>query len=786
VSLALSATPAQATMAPTLHLPANCTKKDAADDVTTTFEKPYWFCDDGVPMAGGTNPNVGGLSAITVPAKYGAPPATFDDLPLKAGDAAAVAGADPGTGDIALDVDISLPDAAPSGSGYPVVFMMHGCCSGNKTSWEAPTLDSSGEKWHYNNAWFAARGYVVVTYTARGFVGAQPTNRGSTGETQLDSRSYEINDFQALACNVFAEVDGGAFEDVDGHAGLDEIDPSRMVVTGGSYGGGFAWLAATDPTWSCTADTPASGQPMSLAAAAPRYGWTDLAYTLVPNGTHMVRETDPITNTQGCADGPVDLDGMSTCSPPLSPVGVPKRSIVTALYSTGNSAGDHTTFPPSITADFTCLTSTYPAEGNPLCTNTLSTSLPEFIRERSAYYQNHWFNDIGSMPSQRVPIYNAATFSDPLFPSYENRRMAKRIRAVEPSYPIKQYYGDYQHFVQNKAKEWGDLCLPDRRVCQLADYPGGNLNADPPNLVAGPAGTGVTTRLNKFIDNYALPAGGFGAVPANVTPDVTASLQICDAANPEPGERITTDPASSNFDALAPNTLTVNITGNQTTTSTVPGNSHATAADPLGNLLFNGGRCPSHAGPNSVAPEVGVASYTSDALAGPATMIGSTRVTVDFDLTGGTTDGLQLNARLYDVAPDGSAKMVDRGPRRITPEEEIGGQVVFDLHGNGWRFPTGHRVRVELAQDDEPFVKRTDVPSSMTLSHLNLVIPTVEASTTAGGTADPKPSVPQNPSTPASSSSPAPSTPRTKCKTKKKGKKGLAAAKCKKKKKKKR
>ena len=81
-----------------------------------------------------------------------------------------------------------------------MIVMMHGCCGGNKTSWEADTVDAARREWHYNNAWFASRGYVVVTYTARGFVNNQ--NRGSTGETQLDSRSFEINDYQALACNV--------------------------------------------------------------------------------------------------------------------------------------------------------------------------------------------------------------------------------------------------------------------------------------------------------------------------------------------------------------------------------------------------------------------------------------------------------------------------------------------------------------------------------------------------------------------------------------------------------
>src|SRR5256885_1252112 len=73
---------------------------------------------------------------------------------------------------------------------------MHGCCQGSKGDWERNSFDPSREQWHYNNAWFASRGYVVLNYTARGF---RSGTRGSTGQSQLDSRLFEINDFQYLA-----------------------------------------------------------------------------------------------------------------------------------------------------------------------------------------------------------------------------------------------------------------------------------------------------------------------------------------------------------------------------------------------------------------------------------------------------------------------------------------------------------------------------------------------------------------------------------------------------------
>ena len=49
--------------------------------------------------------------------------------------------------------------------------------------------------------------------------------------------------------------------------------------------------------------------------------------------------------------------------------------------------------------------------------------------------------------------------------------------------------------------------------------------------------------------------------------------------------------------------------------------------------------------------------------------------------------------------------------------------MTFELHGNGWRFEAGHSVRIELTQDDEPFLVNSDVPSSLTLQGVRLRVP---------------------------------------------------------------
>ena len=100
-------------------------------------------------------------------------------------------------GFVTLDVDISRPTTPAPPGGYPLLVVHARLLRGRQDDWRAPDF-GTGEHWHYNNAWFASRGYVVVNYTSRGFRN-QPATGGSTGETQLDSRLYEINDFQYLA-----------------------------------------------------------------------------------------------------------------------------------------------------------------------------------------------------------------------------------------------------------------------------------------------------------------------------------------------------------------------------------------------------------------------------------------------------------------------------------------------------------------------------------------------------------------------------------------------------------
>jgi len=168
----------------------------------------------------------------------------------------------------------------------------------------------------------------------------------------------------------------------------------------------------------------------------------------------------------------------------------------------------------------------------------------------------------------------------------------------------------------------------------------------------------------------------------------------------------------------------------KTTMNKVAAIGHALDADPILNLVAHGGQCPVE----TSAAGTGVATYESDPLPKAATMLGAALLSIDYMAS--TATGLELNARVYDLFPDGTtAVMVDRGVRSLA---SASGTVDYYLHGNGWQFPAGHKIRIEVAQDDGPYVKASDTTSTATLTRVTLRIPTREGSVrTVGGTSLP-------------------------------------------------
>ena len=170
---------------------------------------------------------------------------------------------------VPLDVDVTLP--ATGDGPFPTILLLHGLGQ-TKTAFEG-----TGS---YSTVAFARRGYAVVTPTARGFgnscgVPASRTAGCEQGFTRLDDMRYEIHDIQYLAGLL---VDGGI------------VRPDAIGATGVSYGGGASTMLAylrdrvRNVDGSFSPWTSPNGTPLRIAAAWPRWLWTNGASIFTRNG----------------------------------------------------------------------------------------------------------------------------------------------------------------------------------------------------------------------------------------------------------------------------------------------------------------------------------------------------------------------------------------------------------------------------------------------------------------------------------------------------------------------
>lgn len=331
-----------------------------------------------------------------------------------------------------LDVDVSIPDSATGA--LPLMVMLHGW-GNSKTDFESTTLAGNGTNtYDWNNAWFASHGWAVLNYTARGFhqscgkengVPVYLTNLGCyfrSSWTHLADRRWEVHDTQFLAGRL---VDVGVAQ------------PTKIAVTGDSYGGGQSWQLALAQdqvlaTYGVLSPwTSPSGTPMHLAAAIPQFTWTDLLQALVDNGT--------------ASDG---LNGAVN-GDHTTPLGVDKQSYVDGLFALGAETAQYAPPQDDTTADlvswFAGINAGEPYSANPEVANAVQ----QIVQFRSPYY----------MPAptlaNAVPIFNPQGITDPLFPGIQSLQMVNKLRAVSASYPVWTMYGDLGHaYAGNPTALW--------------------------------------------------------------------------------------------------------------------------------------------------------------------------------------------------------------------------------------------------------------------------------------------------------------------------------------------
>lgn len=535
-----------------------------------------------------------------------------------------------------LDSDLTLPAGTTPNGGYPLLVMMHGW-GGDKTYWEAKDFCSttSADACDYNNVWFASRGYAVLTLTARGF-------HASQSYTHLSDMRWEVHDTQYLAGLL---VDAGVAQPAVG-------------VTGLSYGGGQTWLLAVLADRVMNVDGSLSrwrspaGTPLHVAAAVPKYGWSDLADALQPNGRS--------------ADGVLSPNGDRT-----NPFGIEKKSYVDYFYQSGLQNGRYAAAGQDPTADITTWYTEISAGESPATATYAPGIIDQITTYRSAYYQDALIAaDVAD--KRETPVFDVQGWTDSLFPEAQAASMVEKLHANDPAWPAYMYASNLGHPVADNSSfaEWSVINKAATAFLDLHVRRSGGAN---------PAATyqeQVVTCDGSAGQVYSGLAGA-----AQVTLESSAAGHV--TANPAD------DPAAATDDPIA------------------------VAAQHGGN-----GACVQLA---TDPPDAGASTSWMFPVCATFTLLGEPSLQLDAAVAGSDAE---INARLWDVAPDGSATLVTRQAYRWTGAAGPV-SVGYALAGSAWTFAAGHQIRIQVTQNDAPYLRLDNYASSITYGSMKLTLPTV-------------------------------------------------------------
>ncbi len=532
---------------------------------------------------------------------------------------------------VPLDVDLTLPAGDVPDGGYPLLVMMHGW-GDSKTNFESSVFCDPLVAVHcnYNNLWFANRGYAVLTYTARGFHGScgpDSPNYSSPacarGWTHLADMRYEARDTQYLAGLL---VDAGAAK-------------PGIGVTGLSYGGGQSWLLAMlanqvmDTNGGLSPWQSPNGRPMKIAAAVPRYTWTDLVDSLQPNGRS--------------SDGVVVPDADRT-----NPFGIEKKSYVDYLYASGLQTARYAPAGADPSADLTTWYTQISAGETPAQSTYAPGIISQIAGYKSAYYHDNLI--AADTVKYQTPVFAIQGWTDALFPEVQAVSMVKKLRAADSNWPAYMYASDLGHPPADNGK----------------------------TSVWGPINTAAT----NFLDLHVKQSGGS---------DPSSIYQLQAVACDSSAGKVY---VGNDLASITPGRVTFGSSELGHATTSAGADAAGIATDPIAFYAKNGGK----GGCIQLKPaplDTGASTSWSFPVNADFTLLGEPGL--QLNATVGGIDA-EINSRLWDIAPDGTATLVTRGAFRWTSGTST---INYALQGNGWVFHQGHQIRIQVTQNDAPYMR---------------------------------------------------------------------------------
>ena len=435
----------------------------------------------------------------------------------------------------------------------------------------------------------------------------------------------------------------------------DIVDPHRIGVIGSSYGG----LQALELSTLGDHTVLPSGDVVPWRSPKQHLAMHLASVTALDTASSLV---DALVPNGRWRDDPA---GRSASE--VDPVGVPKLSWNAALYGAGQAAGFIA--PPGIDPSGDLTTSFLrQAAGDPSADPIAIDSLDETA-------QWHEAAGLDVRDATPPPTLLVDGWTDSLFPVDQALRWVYREHAAHPSAVIGQLYTDIGH------------------------PPSPNKPADRRRVVA---------RVTAWHEHYLL-----GRSETPVVHGVEAWLHTC------PQAAASTGPVHApSWPALHPRSVALHGAG-----GVIVGDAGDAASGQATDPVAGDGIC----APQQVPPAAGTV-VDSWPVKHALTLLGAPTVTTDLQVTDaesqapyvtGPAVGTQVDARLWDVAPDGSALLLTR----LFYRPRVSAAQSFQLHPIGYRVAAGHRLVLELRGSDAPYGRPSNEPFSIAVGAVRLVLP---------------------------------------------------------------
>ncbi|HEY7629279.1 MAG TPA: CocE/NonD family hydrolase C-terminal non-catalytic domain-containing protein, partial [Thermoleophilaceae bacterium] len=195
--------------------------------------------------------------------------------------------------------------------------------------------------------------------------------------------------------------------------------------------------------------------------------------------------------------------------------------------------------------------------------------------------------------------------------------------------------------------------------------------------------------------------------------------QVCPTGSPVSGPF-----SARSWPQLHPGAVSFGSSAAQTVTSDGGNQSTASTYDPIAGGSL-GGTTSCTTVPSEQA--AGTATYLGPVSRG-FTLMGLPTVSAHVEVSGQFG---QLDSRLWDVGPNGQQTLISRGIYRLLDNQS--GNVLLQLHGNGWRFAPGHTPKLELLGRDAAYARPSNGSFSIKVTNVRVELPTLDKPGAAGG-----------------------------------------------------